>query len=55
MVIDRLTGLGQAWAFRNAGSREVIMGLENWVRARRRPRVLCADVAEATRSYELQE
>ena len=54
VIIDRLTGFGQAIAFRNARSREIIVGLEHWVKGRGDPRVLCADVAQATRSQELR-
>ena len=54
VVVDRLTGVSGAWAFRGAGSREIIRGLEWWVRSRGCPQVLCADVAQATRSRELK-
>ena len=54
VIIDRLTGFGQAPAFRNAKSREIIVGLEHWVKGRGDPRVLCIDVARATQSQELR-
>lgn len=54
VVIDRLTRFGQATTFRNARSREIILGLEHWVKSRGYQRVLCADVAQATRSHELK-
>ena len=54
VVVDRLTGFGQATAFRNAGSKEIILGLEHWVKCKGCPRVMCADVAQATKSNELK-
>ena len=54
VVIDRLRGLGEARALKNEGSRDIIEVLEHWVRFRGCPRVLCANVAQATRSYELR-
>ena len=54
VVVDRLTGFGQATAFRNAGSKEIILGLEHWVKCKGCPRVMCAYVAQATKSNELK-
>ena len=54
VIMDRLTGFSEARAFRGAGSREIITGLEQWVRNMGYPRVLCSDVAQATRSSELK-
>ena len=54
VIIDILTGFGQATAFRNAGSKEIIVGLEHLVKRRGDPRALCADVGQATRSQELR-
>ena len=36
------------------GSPEIIVELDQWVRRRGCPQVLCADVAEATQSHELR-
>ena len=54
VIVDRITRFSEARAFRGAGSRETIMGLDQWVRNRRCPRVLCANVAQASRSGELK-
>ena len=54
VTVDRLTRFSEARAFRGAGSREIITGLEQWVRNRGCPPVLCANVAQATRSSELR-
>ena len=54
VVADRLTGFSEARAFKGAGSREIIIGLEHWVRVRGRPKILCADVAQATWSREFR-
>ena len=48
VVVDRLIGVSEARAFRGAGSREIVAGLDHWVRFRGCPRVLCVDVAQAT-------
>ena len=34
VIIDRLTRFGEATAFRNAGSREIVLGLEHWVKSK---------------------
>lgn len=55
MIVDRLIGVSGAWACKGAGSREIILGLDQWVRDRGVPRVLCVDFAQATRSHELKK
>lgn len=54
VIADRLTGVSGAWACKCAGSREIIVGLNRWVHDRGSPWVLCADVAQATRSHGLK-
>ena len=44
VIIDRFTGFSEARAFKGVGSREIVTGLDHWVKTRGWPRVLCADV-----------
>ena len=54
MIIDRLTGVAEARAFKNVRSRKIIVGIEHWVKSRGCPWVLCTNVAQATRSHDLR-
>ena len=47
-------GFSVARAFRGADSREITEGVGNWVKLGGCPRVLCADVAQATQSDDLR-
>ena len=45
VMVDGFTRVGGVWAFRDARSWEVIGVLDQWVRNKGIPQVLCANVA----------
>ena len=52
-IVDLLSKVGEAWAFKGMGAKEVGEGLNKWVAMHGRPEVVCADASMTNQSEQV--